>query len=125
MADMKKLPDAEFDIMKVIWESEPPVTANLIMRKHGDKEGWKVQTAISLMLRLVERGFLRTEKNGKERVYFPLVEKEGYLKFETENFVKKFHDNSVMKFINTMYADKALDGADIAELLELAQRRRG
>ena len=35
------------------------------------------------MLRLVERGFLRSEKHGKERTYFPLVSKEDYLKFET------------------------------------------
>jgi len=122
---MKKLPEAEFDIMKVVWANEPPITANIIMREHGDKEGWKVQTAISLLLRLVERGFLRTEKNGKERFYFPLVDKEDYLKFETENFVRKFHDNSVLKFINTMYSDKALNDDDIEELMALAKKGRG
>ncbi|MCL2169385.1 MAG: BlaI/MecI/CopY family transcriptional regulator [Defluviitaleaceae bacterium] len=120
---MKKLPDAEFDVMKVVWASAPPVSAGVVMREHGDKEGWKVQTAVSLLLRLVERGFLSTEKIGKERVYFPLVEKGDYLKFETENFVRKFHDNSVVKFINTMYSDKPLDDKDIKELLETAKKR--
>jgi predicted transcriptional regulator len=125
MEKMKKLPDAEFDIMKVVWANEPPLTANMIMRQHGDGEGWKVQTAISLLLRLVERGFLRTEKNGKERTYFPTVNKEDYLKFETGNFMKQFHDNSFLNLVTTMYDDKELTNEDIDELLEWAKKRRG
>jgi len=125
MEKMKKLPDAEFDIMKVVWANEPPITTNIIMQQHGNKEGWKLQTAISLLLRLVERGFLRTEKNGKERSYFPTVNKEDYLKFETGKFVKQFHDNSVLNFINTMYDDKALNDKDIDELLAWVKERRG
>jgi len=125
MEQMKKLPDAEFDIMKVVWANEPPITTNIIMQQHGNNEGWKVQTAISLLLRLVERGFLRTEKNGKERTYFPMVNREDYLKFETGNFIKQFHDNSFVNLVTTMYDDKALSDADIDELLEWAKKRRG
>ena len=73
MEQMKKLPDSEFDIMKVVWANEPPVTTNIIMEQLGNKKGWKAQTVISLMLRLVERGFIKTEKRGKERVYYPLI----------------------------------------------------
>ena len=61
MATMKKLPDTEFDIMKVVWANEPPITTNIIMQQLGNKREWKAQTVISLMLRLVERGFIRTE----------------------------------------------------------------
>jgi len=121
---MKKLPDAEFDIMKVVWANEPPITANVIMAQHGNKEGWKVQTAISLLLRLVERGFLRTEKNGKERTYFPTVNQEDYLKFETGNFLKQFHNNSVLNLVITMYDnDKALTNEDLDGLRKLLNKR--
>ena len=123
MDKLKKLPDAEFAVMKVIWANEPPITTSIIMKQHGNKEGWKLQTAISLLLRLVERGFLRTEKNGKERTFFPLVEKDDYLKFETGEFMKKFHDGSLLKFINTMFSDKTLRDEDISELLEFTKKR--
>jgi len=121
---MKKLPDAEFDIMNVVWANKPPVTANIIMRQHGDGEGWKVQTAISLLLRLVERGFLRTEKNGKERIYFPVVDKEDYLRFETGNFLKQFHKNSFLNLATAMYNDEALTDEDIDGLRKLLNGRR-
>lgn len=125
MNTMKKLPDAEFDIMKVIWANEPPVTANMIMEQLGDERKWKVQTAISMLLRLVDRGFLRTEKNGKERTYYPLVGKEDYLKFETSNFMKQYHDNSFLDLVHTLYEGKAVTDEDIDELLSWAKERRG
>ncbi len=124
MEQMKKLPDAEFDIMKVVWANEPPITTNIVMDKLGNEKGWKAQTIISLMLRLVERGFLRTEKRGKERIYYPLISKEDYLKFETSNFMKQYHDNSFLDLVNTLYADKALTEEDIDELLQWAKERR-
>lgn len=125
MERMKKLPDAEFDIMKVVWANDPPITTNIIMEQLGNEKGWKAQTVISLMLRLVERGFLNTEKRGKERVYYPLISKEDYLKFETSNFMKQYHDNSLLDLVNTLYTDKALTKKDIDELLQWAKERRG
>jgi predicted transcriptional regulator len=125
MEMMKKLPDAEFDIMKVVWANKPPVTTNIIMQQLGNERKWKAQTVISLMLRLVERGFLHTEKNGKERNYFPLMSKEDYLKFETGNFMRQFHDNSFLNFVTTLYDDEALTDEDIDELLQWVKERRG
>lgn len=124
MNNIKKLPDAEFEIMKVIWANEPPVTTAVIMEQVGKEKAWKIQTVVSLMLRLVERGFLRTEKHGKERTYFPLVNKDDYLKFETGNFIKQYHDSSVFNLISTLYDDEALTDRDLDELLKWAKERR-
>ena len=125
MEKMKKLPDAEFDIMKVVWANEPPITTGIIMQQLGNEKKWKAQTAISFLLRLVERGFLRTEKNGKERTFFPLVSGDDYLKFETGNFIKQFHGNSFLNLVNTLYDGKTLTDGDIDELLKWAKERRG
>lgn len=124
MEKMKKLPDAEFAIMKVVWANEPPITTSEIMKQLGNEKEWKIQTVVSLMLRLTERKFLRSEKHGKERTYFPLVSKESYLKFETDHFMKQYHNSSVLNLVNTLYADQALTDKEIAELLQWVQERR-
>ena len=116
MATMKKLPDTEFDIMKVVWANEPPITTNIIMQQLGNKREWKAQTVISLMLRLVERGFIRTELNVKERTCFQLLSKEDYLKFETGDFMERFHGNSFASLITTLYAGKKLKDSDLDQL---------
>jgi predicted transcriptional regulator len=122
MENMKKLPDAEFEIMQVVWANEPPITTSEIMKQLGFEKAWKIQTVVSLMLRLTERGFLRSEKHGKERTYFPTVNREDYLKFETGNFLKQFHNNSFLNLVTTVYDDEALTDEDIAGLRELLKK---
>lgn len=124
MSQLKKLPDTEFEIMKVVWANEPPSTTSTVMEQLGRERGWKAPTVISLMLRLVKKGFLRTEKNGKERTYFPLVAKEDYLEFETENFMKLYHENSFLSLVNTLYDGKRLSDSDIEGLMKWVKERR-
>ncbi len=123
MNNFKKLPEAEFEVMKTIWANEEPATTNMLMEQLGNKKEWKLQTLITLLLRLVERGFLRTEKNGKERTYYPLVEKERYLKFETSNFIEKFHNRSIVSLVDTLYDGKELKASDLNELSMWLKKR--
>lgn len=124
MGTMKRLPDTEFDIMKVVWANEPPITTNMIMQQLGNEREWKAQTVISLMLRLVERGFIRTEKNGKERTYFPLISKEDYLRFETGDFIERFHGNSFVSLVATLHDDNKLKDSDLDQLVKWLKERR-
>lgn len=124
MGKLRKLPDTEFEIMKVVWANRPPITTGMVMERLGRERGWKAPTVISLMLRLVKKGFLRTEKNGKERTFFPLVAKEDYLEFETGNFMKLYHENSFLSLVNTLYDGKQLSNSDIDELMKWVKERR-
>lgn len=124
MSKIKKLPDAEFEIMKVVWANEPPITTGIIMEQLGKEKEWKAQTILTLTVRLVERGFLRTEKNGKERTYFPLIGKEDYLKFETGDFMERFHDNSFASLVTTLYDGKKIKDSDLDELAKWLKDRR-
>ena len=125
MENIKKLPDAEFDVMQVVWANEPPITTSIIMQQLGLAKGWKIQVVVTLMQRLTERGFLRSEKHGKERTYFPLVKQEDYLRFETGNFRKQFHKNSFLSLVTTMCDDEALTQEDIDAMMKLLKERRG
>jgi predicted transcriptional regulator len=124
MGTIKKLPDTEFDIMKVVWANKPPITTNIIMQQLGNEREWKAQTVISLMLRLVERGFIRTEKNGKERTYFPLISKADYLKFETSDFMERFHGNSFASLVATLYDGNKIKASDLDQLEEWLKEKR-
>lgn len=124
MKKLRKLPDAEFEIMKVVWANQPPITTSIIMEQLGREKEWKAQTIITLLLRLVERGFIRTEKNGKERTYFPLVAKEEYLKFETGHFIEKFHENSFTHLVASLYDGKKIKDNDLEELIKWLREKR-
>ena len=118
----KKLPEAEFEVMKAVWETPAPMNVNSVAGRI-DKH-WKIQAVISLMHRLVERGFIRTEKSGKDRLYYPQVTREEYLQFETGNFIKQYHENSLLNLVTTLYDNKGLSDNDINELLQWAEEKR-
>ena len=124
MGVIKRLPDAEFEIMKVVWANQPPITTGMVMEQLGKEKEWKAQTILTLMLRLVERGFLRTEKNGKERTYFPLISKEEYLKLETGDFMERFHGNSFTSLVTALYDGKKLKESDLDQLEEWLKEKR-
>jgi predicted transcriptional regulator len=113
---LPKLPDAEFEVMSVIWKNTPPVTTAMLMKQLGNEKSWKLQTLITLMNRLTERGFLRSDKFGKERSYYPCITHEDYIQYETSLFVERYHDNSLFQLVNAFSGNNKLSKEEINEL---------
>jgi predicted transcriptional regulator len=61
---------------------------------------------LTLLTRLAGRGFLASEKRGKERFYTPLVSRDEYLQRETGAFVKRFHKNSLTGLMSALFGGK-------------------
>lgn len=119
---MQKLPDSEFLIMKTVWQLNVPVTAAMIKARLGENNEWKIQTVISLLNRLSERRFLKTEKKN-ERKYTPLITQQEYLKFETNHFCEQYHGGSFISLFNTLQREK-LSKEEIDELSEWLRETR-
>jgi len=123
MDKLKRLPDAEFEIMKVIWNNTPPVTTAQIMEKLPDKD-WKPQTVLTMLVRLIEKGFLQSERVGRERNYTPAVAEQDYMRIETGDFMKRYYGNSVGSLVKTLYDGKELSQDELQELREWLEERR-
>lgn len=123
MKSIKKLPDAEFDVMKVIWKSKPPVTTLEIMASLSKHKEWKPQTVLTLLVRLIEKGFLSSERVGRERNYIPIIDEQAYLQIETGNFMERYFGNSLGSMVKTMYDGKNLTEEDIQELKKFLAER--
>jgi len=125
---MKRLPDAEFEIMKIIWDSTPPVTTLEIMEKLDGKK-WKPQTVLTMLMRLIEKGFLKSERVGRERNYTPKMPEKDYMRVETGDFMKRYIGNtgsySVGVLVKTLFEDQDLSNEDLQELKDwLAKKRK-
>ena len=120
----KRLPDAEFDVMQTIWDQQPPVTTGMLMTLLGNDRGWKVQTMVTLLARLADRGFIRAEKGaGRERLFYPVISRNEYLRMETESFVDHYHKKSISSLIASLAGDR-LTEEDLDELSAFISRAR-
>jgi len=124
MAVIKRLPDAEFEIMKVIWDSTPPVTTVQIMEKLESGKDWKPQTVLTMLVRLIEKGFLSSERVGRERNYTPAITEQDYMQIETGDFMKRYSGNSVGSLVKTLYDGRNLSEEDLWELREWLEERK-
>lgn len=111
--------------MKVIWHSEIPIVGNTIVNKLEVKtqKDWKLQTVHKLLSRLEERGFLQSEKNGKQRFFTPLISEEDYLQYEAQSFVKSHYQGSLLNLVNAMYQGESLAEKELDELQEWLNER--
>lgn len=114
----KKLPDAEFEVMLAIWNAVPPVNTAYLMEAVGKARSWKAPTLISFLVRLEDRGFISSEKKGKERYYKPTSDKAEYIRIASEQFVNQYHGGSFVSMMDALYSEKKLSEEDIDELLQ-------
>ena len=126
---MKRLPDAEFEVMKIIWDCTPPVTTLEIMEKLKQKKNWKPQTVLTILIRLIEKGFLKSERVGRERNYTPKIPEDDYMRVETGDFMKRYTGNSgrysVGVLVEALFEDQNLSQEDLLELKDwLAKKRK-
>ena len=119
----KKLPDAEFDVMCAIWSVPSPTTTPVLMRVIGNEKGWRAPTLISFLVRLEDRGFIRSEKNGKERQYYPMIDKTTYMTEFTKKFLDQYYGGSLKVLLDTLAGGGNLDSAHFDELLGWLQSR--
>jgi len=112
-----ELPQAEFEVMEIIWKLDPPITTVQIMAKLQDKN-WKMPTLISLLNRLISRGFIESEKAGRERLYYPLIAEQEYMQNEMKSIIKKYNNPSVTGLISALYSGEEISGVEKEELIE-------
>jgi len=119
-----RLPDSEFVVMQIIWGETTPISKTQVAALTEPQKGWKPQTVYTLLNRLTEKGFLSSEKQGKERYYVPLVSREEYLNQETGRFMKMFHGNSLTGLMNAFFGNSKPEEEDLQELEEWLHKKR-
>ena len=110
----KRLPESEAEIMLTIWEMDGSVTADRILERM--QKDWGKTTLLNLLTRLVTRGFLACGKEGRVNVYTPLVQKEEYLRWESDSFLRRFHAGSLKKLVASRYDGNSVTKEDLEEL---------
>ncbi|AND79910.1 BlaI/MecI/CopY family transcriptional regulator [Streptococcus pantholopis] len=124
MKSMKRLPDAEFTVLKAIWHLPNPVTSSQIMTALGDDNHWKRQTLLTILARLIEKGFLSSERQGRERLYTALVSENEYMEVEASHFFERYKGQSFGNLMKSFFSTHQLSDADLDDINHLIQERK-
>ncbi|EGT3814944.1 transcriptional regulator [Clostridioides difficile] len=114
---IKKIPQAELEVMKFIWRVDVTVTSKDVIEAMEQKYGWKQTTTLTLLSRLVKRGFLDAQKIDRYTHYTIIVKHKDYLSFETKYFLNKIHHDSLKNLISALHDGENID-KDTLDFLE-------
>lgn len=115
---IKRLPDAELEVMKAVWAAREPVTRAQLEQLLGSKKQWAPTTILAMLTRLEQKGFLKREKQGRAYRIRPLVSQEEYIQVESQSALGRMFGGSAKNLIAALHQCHALSRQEVQELAD-------
>ena len=121
----KRLPDAELEVMKALWQAGEPLTRPELEARLAQHH-WASTTLLALLARLEAKGCVAREKQGRGYLYRAALSRRDYLPVESRSALARLFEGSAKNLVAAMAESDALTDRDIAELEEhLAELKAG
>lgn len=113
-----KISDAEWTVMKVLWERGSSTLAEVVKDLEG-RLHWKPRTVQSLIRRLADKGALAVETSGREFRYSPVVDQDQCQHEESRSFLDRVFNGRLTPFVAGMMERDDVTKDDLAALREM------
>ncbi len=110
--------ESELVVLQILWQSSPLTIGQIIARIPESKD-WHDNTIKTLTGRLLKKGHISRQKDGRQYFYSPNTSKEDVLTSATKSFMQKFFDGQVGPLIAHFAAHKSLQKSDIEAIDEI------
>lgn len=119
---VQQLSDAELEIMKIIWaNNEPVLFAFLLDKLTSLGKTWQKNTLITLLSRLMDKGYLKAKKLGRRNEYTPLISEAEYQTSQTKKLLDKVYEGNVKGLVSNLIQSDLLTDEEYDELKELLE----
>lgn len=114
---IQKVSDFELELMKTIWENGGvALYAEIAQTLETKGTPATKNTIISLLSRLIEKGFLKTNKIGRRNKYTAIVSEEEYQASQTQTFLNKIYEGNAKGLISTLIQKDLITPSEYEDL---------
>jgi len=117
-----RITEAEWEVMAVVWE-RTPVAASTVFEDLLTRKQWSLATVRTLLRRLVNKGALQQEVDGKRYIYTPLITQTECARQESESFLDRVLGRAPSEAILHMVKRADLSKEDIQELRRILNQK--
>ena len=118
-----ELTEAEWAIIKAVWEQEPCAAPDIQEKLHRDKE-WTYSTVRTLMDRMVAKGLLTASKVRNLTLYRSAVTRRQAQQGELLYALKHAFNGALTPMVQCLLETHELSADDLAELEALIKEKR-
>ncbi len=109
--------------MKVVWD-RGAATANQVVAALMEQTDWKPKTIQTLLSRLVQKGALQAEKQGREYLFQPRVSAEECEHAVMRSFLGRFFEGTLAPFLARFVEREKLTPEEVDELKQILDRSK-
>ena len=113
--------EAESRVMEVLWTQAPQGSEDLAAALLGDT-GWHENTVRTLLNRLIRKGAVRAEREGRRYLYAPVLSREQWQAHESRSLLDRVFGGRVAPLLVHFSRTEKLSARDVAELRKLVER---
>ena len=122
-AQNERISEAEHAVMEALWEKSP-LTAADVCDAVCEERGWSMPTVKTLLSRLVAKGAVGTEPDGRRFLYTPRLDRADYVGGESRRLVDRLFGGRAAPLFAHLAEAEALSDDDIAEIERLLREMR-
>ena len=115
-----QISEAESIVMQVLWARSPQAAEDVYAALSG-RQDWQEPTVKTLLNRLLNKGAIQAEREGRRYLYSPVLAREDWLQSESEGLLDRLFGGRVAPLVAHFTERGRLGKKDIAELKKLVQ----
>lgn len=123
MSNFPQISEAEFEVMKIIWQ-HAPISTNEITERLLQTSNWSPKTIQTLIKRLVTKGAITYEKQCRVFVYTPVVKEYEYIRQESCSFLKRFYNGDITTMLSSYIENDQLSELELEHLRSLLSKKQ-
>jgi BlaI family penicillinase repressor len=118
MPEQPPITEAESLVMEVLWARAPQAADEIVAALAGSAE-WQEATIKTFLNRLLKKGVIRAEYQGRRYLYSPVLERADWVDAQSRSVLDRLFGGRVAPLVAHFSARRQLSADDLAELRKL------
>ena len=125
MTDKKppRISDSELEVLQLLWD-ESPLGATELAERLPPGRDWSLATVKTLLSRLLAKGAITAQAEGRRYRYRPAVERESVAGRQAQGLLDRLFGGRVSPLVAQLAEQQHISPEDLAELEALVRRLR-
>jgi predicted transcriptional regulator len=111
----ERISEAEHAVMEVLWRDSPLGAAEVAERVDPSR-GWSDRTVKTMLSRLLAKGVLEHEEEGRRYLYRPTVSRDDFIAHESGRLIDRMFGGRVTPLVAHLAERDMLTSNDIEEI---------
>lgn len=119
---LPRISETEWEVMRAVWAGHPVTASEIVARLAASDPSWHPKTAKTLLARLVQKGALAFESQGRSYLYSPRVTEQECVAAASQSFLDRVLGGSLKPMLAHFVETRRLSRGELEELKELLER---